>query len=325
MLERELKLHVPGVSREALKNELLELGATRLALRARYFDTSERALAKAGIALRLRLEGDTWVQTLKAPGPDELSRIELNHNRNEPELDLDAYQGTPVESLLEPSRDALHLCYETDISRLVLRQDTGAGLVEFAYDTGCVKAADQQLEICELELEQISAPTADLFTLSKRWLNNYELIVDLRSKAERGDLLAHSLPRMLEPRRAWPLAHKLARQAGYELYSAECVNQIIRNATFAAGVDTQGATLDQHMQYVRQLRVGIRRLSSCWALLGKPAGLEQPPTHSELQRYSTLLRQAPDVETSRALVASKAFQSCLLALLEQLLALNEHV
>src|SRR3546814_12773533 len=73
MLERELKLDVPEASRIGLKKALTQLGATELALNARYFDTENRDLAKAGIALRLRQEGDQWVQTVKAPGPAELS------------------------------------------------------------------------------------------------------------------------------------------------------------------------------------------------------------------------------------------------------------
>src|SRR3546814_16680537 len=65
MLERELKLYVPEASRIGLKKALTQLGATELALNARYFDTENRDLAKAGIALRLRQEGDQWVQTVK--------------------------------------------------------------------------------------------------------------------------------------------------------------------------------------------------------------------------------------------------------------------
>src|SRR5690606_6481450 len=86
MLERELKLHVPAANRNALENELRHAGAADLALRARYFDTPGRNLARAGIALRLRLEGDEWVQTAKTSGPDELTRMEFNHPRPGPEL-----------------------------------------------------------------------------------------------------------------------------------------------------------------------------------------------------------------------------------------------
>src|SRR3546814_4358833 len=56
MLERELKLYVPEASRIGLKKALTQLGATELALNARYFDTENRDLAKAGLALRLRQE-----------------------------------------------------------------------------------------------------------------------------------------------------------------------------------------------------------------------------------------------------------------------------
>src|SRR3546814_15262913 len=41
-------------------------------------------------------------------------------------------------------------------------------------------------------MEQISGDTANLFRLGHDWLKKYGLIIDLRSKAERGDTLAQA-------------------------------------------------------------------------------------------------------------------------------------
>src|SRR3546814_9023816 len=130
MHERELYLYVPPASRAALEAELRNAGASTITLRARYFDTPDKQLAQAGMALRLRLEGSQWVQTIKAPGPDELTRIEINHPRIEPELDLSAYQNTTLESFFSGLSQPLLLRYENHIERLVLRQDSPAGAVE---------------------------------------------------------------------------------------------------------------------------------------------------------------------------------------------------
>ena len=96
MPEQELKLHVPAASRQAVQREIKQREATRIRLHAMYFDTPERELARARIAIRLRLEGRDWVQTLKMPGTDAITRIEMNHPRPGPVLDLSVYAGTDV-------------------------------------------------------------------------------------------------------------------------------------------------------------------------------------------------------------------------------------
>jgi inorganic triphosphatase YgiF len=68
MHEVELKLQVPPQRRDALESAL---GVTRwqhMPLRAHYFDTADTLLAKHGFSLRLRKQGERWVQTLKGPG-----------------------------------------------------------------------------------------------------------------------------------------------------------------------------------------------------------------------------------------------------------------
>lgn len=68
MFETELKFQVPPASEAAVRAAMARAAPRRQRLRAIYFDTVDRALAAAGIALRLRQEGPRWVQTLKARG-----------------------------------------------------------------------------------------------------------------------------------------------------------------------------------------------------------------------------------------------------------------
>ncbi|MGB3287763.1 MAG: CYTH and CHAD domain-containing protein [Burkholderiaceae bacterium] len=340
MLERELKLHVPANRRAGVEAELKQLGATERPLHARYFDTVNRDLAAAGIALRLRQEGDRWVQTVKAPGPDELSRIETNHDRPGPELDLSVYRGTPLEPLLAPWEATLVLRYETLVTRLMVRHDTGHGVIELAYDHGWIKAGALRLAVQELELEQVSGGTANLFQLSRLWLNRHDLVIDLRSKAERGDALAQaaqSLPedvlapkgarrlpepvlaQMLKARRAAPVV--LDPQAGteqaYLLCANECLNQIIRNATFLAGVDGHPRMgPDLRVSYVHQLRVGIRRLRSCWKFFGKWMPLNEGLPLEELQHHFALLGQTRDSDVVQLTIAPRLAKAGMPALPE---------
>src|SRR5438105_13332093 len=79
MREIELKFQVPSERRAAVDAAVAgRTPAPRLRLQAAYFDTPQRTLAQAGLALRIRHEGRHWVQTLKGAGADGLTRAEHN-------------------------------------------------------------------------------------------------------------------------------------------------------------------------------------------------------------------------------------------------------
>ncbi len=296
VLERELKLYVPVARQAAIKHALKRRHATAISLHAMYFDTARRDLALAGIALRLRLEGAQWMQTLKMPGPDEQSRIELNHERPEPTLDLSVYADSPAGHVLDQLGEPLLQRYETRVERLVLRDTSRDGTVELAYDTGLIKAGDLSLPVSELELEYVAGKITRLFDLGKQWLEKYGLIMDLRSKAERGDALADLAPRA-EPlgqattgerckpdhaMRALTASLRKARRAGqvaldedmsiaqaYLACANDCLNQIVRNSAYLAGVDHVRPDGAQQVGYTHQARVGMRRLRSCWRFFAR--------------------------------------------------------
>lgn len=372
MLERELKFHVPAHKRVALEKALRKLGAMELPLHACYFDTENYDLAKAKIALRLRKEGEQWVQTIKTPGPDELSRVEINHPRTEPTLDLTVYHGTHIGRTLAQLEHPLVLRYETLVNRLVLKKQAKAGAIEFAYDQGMIKAGALELPLCELELEQVSGSTDYLFTQAQQWLKQHGLILDLRSKAERGDALARiacdakqpdpapqqsppsrsGYEALRKPRRASAVTLKAAPtlDAAYRLCANDCMNQIIRNATFLAGVDSTDAVPAVHVEYTHQLRVGIRRIRSCWKFFGKWVDIDETTLSAQLRDYFSLLGQARDndviglvitprlisagmpeltlpspaihADHTQALAASTEFQATLLTLLHHLVAVE---
>lgn len=290
MSEQELKLHVPTASRQAVLREVKQREATRIRLHAMYFDTPERELARARIAIRLRQEGPDWVQTLKMPGADAISRIEMNHPRPGPVLDLSVYAGTEVEAALSAIKGELGLRYETDVQRLLRKVRTRYGTVELAYDTGILRAGALELPISELEFELVSGRPAAIFSAARGWQQRHALILDPRSKSERGDALAQLAQRLaevdatpgddLETRRAQAIAQFWAPRGAASVklrddmtppqamgaIAAECLDQICRNAAVLAEVDTEGVYRAGNSEHVHQLRVGVRRLRSAWKL-----------------------------------------------------------
>jgi inorganic triphosphatase YgiF len=295
MSEQELKLHIPGASRAAIEKDLLRGAVTRIKLRAQYFDTPTRELVKAQVALRLRQEGRQWVQTLKMPGEHVLSRVEINHNRPGPVLDLSLYVGTVAEPAIAALKGALEVCYETDVNRVLRRIRTARGVVEVALDTGCLRTGALELPISEVEFELISGDFRAVLELGRRWQLRHNLVLDARSKAERGDRLAQLSQQLASintqdtkdnglfhnpgqalatavagfwaPRNAQSisLAAGTTPAQALEAVTLECLDQIIRNAAILAEVDTAGVCLAGTAEHTHQLRVGIRRLRSAWS------------------------------------------------------------
>lgn len=289
MLEQELKLHIPAAARKAVADEIGQLaGATRVRLRAMYFDTADRALARRKAAIRLRQEGRIWMQTFKMAGNDAVSRIEINHRRPGPLLDLSLYADTVAAPVLEGLTDPLLLRYETDVRRLHARVRTRQGTVELACDHGIARSGALELPIDELEFELVSGQVPALFLMARRWMTRHGLVIDVRSKAERGDLLARAAhviaeagdgesgaaTRAAEIARFWApvgaepvaLTEDMAPAAALDLITAQCLDQIMRNAAVLAEVDTAGVVQMGQPEHVHQLRVGMRRLRSAWKL-----------------------------------------------------------
>ena len=309
MAEQELKLHVPKEAYAGVEKDLLRGKVTRLRLQAFYFDTPDRDLVRAKIALRLRREGEQWVQTLKMPGENALSRIEINHDRPSPDLDLSVYAAEPFAAVLAKHAQALAICYETDVQRIFRQTRTDLGVVEIALDTGLLRAGSVELPISEIEFELKRGQLAAVFNLGKKWQQAHGLILDARSKSERGDRLAllnaelktiseQKQERQESSRRQaiaqfWAartaenisLHPKIHAQAALAAVSAECLDQIIRNAAVLAEVDTADIYQAGGAEHVHQLRVGIRRLRSAWSFFNGIAVLPSEELRSEIKLH----------------------------------------
>ncbi|MDP2448194.1 MAG: CHAD domain-containing protein [Polaromonas sp.] len=277
MTEFELKLEIPP-ARLASVEAALRRGMTRTQrLRARYFDTADRALAAQGVVLRLRKEGRHWVQTAKAPGSRPLERLEHNvvlGSQTAPLPDLSRHDGTPVgerlRQALQHQPDAaspdLTLVYQTDMVRLTRIVRARGALVELALDQGHITAGDRTLPVRELELELKQGQAAGAVALATTWCLRHGLWLSSVSKSLKGQRLAlgqdfgaavgAETPRFPRPASGREVAAAVV---------ATCLNQVLANASDVAA----GCSAEEH---IHQLRVGLRRLRTALQQLEALAG-----------------------------------------------------
>lgn len=214
MQEIELKFQIPAGVVGSVSADIERLpGHGRERLQAHYVDTPDRRLGQARSALRLRKEGERWVQTLKAAGTNTMVRLEDNQAVPAPvdgqsvRVDLGLHRGTPAESALvralgwDPAQDPEGLrtglveLYRTDIWRHGVRLVVGqgsreAGTVELALDIGHIHAGALNLPVHELEIELIDGHAEAVLDCARDWVGRHALWLDTRTKAHRGDHLA---------------------------------------------------------------------------------------------------------------------------------------
>ncbi len=253
MIEVELKFQVPATARRAVEAAVERGTSRRTHLQAIYFDTPDRRLAAAGVALRLRREGRQWMQTAKAAGADAMQRLEHNvpligalavPAGTLPGADWHRHAGTPVGDRLaaalakregEDAAPVVVAQYRTDIWRRHRDLRVAGGWVELAFDTGHLIAGAKRLPVCELEIELLRGRPGAVIDVARQWVARHGLWLDVRSKSERGIRLASGSSRG-PVAKATPVT--LERDATPDIARhvviANCLQQILPNASEVA-------------------------------------------------------------------------------------------
>ena len=264
MHEIELKFQIPESRFTHLRQRFLQGRTQAVRMQAHYFDTADGRLAGHEIALRLRLEGSHWVQTLKASGAHGVSRLEHNAELpadaatdGSPSLDIDRHRGSPAHQRLVDVLGgmALQEVFRTEVDRIVrVFRLPGGAEIEAALDTGQVVAGAATHPLREIEFEWKAGPLHSLFALASDWVAEHGLWLDIVSKAERGTLLsrgqAHPAAARAKPS---PLHADADGPALARAAVGSCLAQVLRNASTVASGSRQP-------EHVHQLRVGLRRL-----------------------------------------------------------------
>jgi inorganic triphosphatase YgiF len=283
-VETELKLHLPAGAVSAVRHSapLRAATARTVRLEAIYLDTADHLLQRSGMALRLRREGERWMQTLKlaAPAQGGLSaRREWEGPakvvRGAPRLDLTLLQETPLTALLARHRAARRLGerFRTRVVRTLWQIAFGRSRIEVALDRGRIETRRGQRRvtapISELELELKAGRVGDLIAcadrLAGRGAKALALVPAVRSKAERGYLLASNAAPVVTKASARGFVERL----GPDLASGAALRAIMTHGLNVLLANTEALRESRDPEFVHQARVALRRMRSAQRLLDR--------------------------------------------------------
>ncbi len=286
--ETELKLALSDDALHRLRNSAT-LATVKRPRRARivttYWDTFDRALARHGLTLRVRAEGKTRRQTVKAEGiagvAMQRGEWEWPIDGDKPDLRLAAE--TPV---AEFAKARLAPTLTTDVMRTSRLLHVEGALIEADLDEGEIRAGTQCEPIQELELELREGPLGALYRLALALHAEAPCAIETESKAARGMRLLDRLPAQPHTSMPQPLPPGITGAEALRRIVGEALGHMLANAA---------ATRGGHAEGVHQLRVGVRRLRSALRLFA-PA-LAEPAVAGfdrELQELGRRVGEARD-------------------------------
>jgi triphosphatase len=225
-----------------------------------YYDTADRRLAKAGIALRVRRDGDRCVQTVKAALPGEwFKRGEWEAPVADEGVDRARLAGTPAGDLLADGTD-LAPVFTVAVERRTYDVAWQGARIEVALDAGHVRCGRSSAPISEVEFELKAGRPAALFSLARGVADSVPLRLGVRSKAERGYALAERRAEQASKADPIPLRRALSAGDAFQVIARACLRHMRLNE------DVLLARRDP--EALHQLRVSLRRLRAAISLFG---------------------------------------------------------
>ena len=259
MNEIELKLQVDTASAEAFgaSNVLPEQWRT-VQQRDLYFDTADRALAEAGLSLRIRQSGSHRTQTIKRSGSSAAglfarSEWEMPVNDDVPVVDYTS----PVHALLGGAVNELIRVFEVEVTRRIWDVQNGDTNIEVVLDRGTITAGDRHTSLCEMEMELKSGQPQALFDLARKLDGAVPIRVGVLTKPERGDLLGQALQGVVKARPV-PLNEEMTAAEAFQVIVQACIKQFRLNEDLLLA--------SRSPEPLHQARVALRRLRSAFSI-----------------------------------------------------------
>ena len=235
-----------------------------------YFDTNCNELSKAGLTYRIRKAKGGYTATIKNFGSKEgglHSRNEWNREIAGPEPDLKVFSDLEIGPQLEKVIDCkpLEPIFLTSFKRNIINYTSEDGsIIELGADLGEIISGDKSEPICEIELELKAGEVSQLLKLGAKLSSFYPLMLDEKSKFERGMVLS-GLYQEVEQKMEKLELHKNRKTKSQ---MEECLRFCLMKT-----IKAQESFLKhpEHIETVHAFRVSLRRfrslLSFCKPLL----------------------------------------------------------
>lgn len=290
MDEIELKLQMSAGSADLIEaSELLPRKPRPVQQRSVYFDTPDRALAAAGMSLRIRQIKQRRIQTIKAAGTSaaglfERPEWEIPVSDEVPVID----DTTPIQSLLGSKAGDLTQVFEIDMARRTWNITKGDAAIEVVMDRGTISAGERHSSVCEMELELKSGSPEALFDLARRLDEAAPVRLGVMTKAERGYLLAQALQRSVKAEPV-PLAPEFTAAEAFQRIIQACIRQFRLNEDLLLPARTP--------EPLHQARVALRRMRSAFTIFKPVLGVDAAHDLREgLRRLAGELGPARDLD-----------------------------
>lgn len=265
--EIELKLAIPRSAWRAVLHHPQLVAAEKLPTRKLiniYYDTPDFALRRKGVALRLRKQGQQWLQTVKCAGvvAGGLSaRPEWEYPYGGERFDFQPIDDDELRGWF--SRDKLirrlQPVFHTTFSRHTWRlAPDRRSTILVMFDRGAIESGSNVETISELELELARGSLRRLFDLAQKLAADLPLRPEAASKAERGFRLFAGTPLTPQKAKASPLVPEHCTREAFNAIGLACVAHIQANEA--------GVMASPHPEFIHQMRVATRRLRSAMRL-----------------------------------------------------------
>jgi len=264
--EIELKLSLPEEEqRLLLRQALLKKAHSRQTqqLVNIYYDSPSLSLHERGIALRLRKQGRTWLQTVKCAGSSAagLTRRPEWETPYAGHFDFSAVDDPEVRRQLQrPSLfKNLTPLFETSFRRTTWRFEPAAGSVfHLMLDRGWVASSGRRETISEVEIELESGDVNEIFKIAQTLAERLVLVPNIFSKAERGyRLYQNSRPAPVKFRPV-PLGADCPPLDAFRHIAFACLEHQRSNL--------EGVLESDDPEFIHQMRVATRQLRAAMRL-----------------------------------------------------------
>ena len=287
--EIELKLELAPEDAETIVASELFSGRAKVAQQvSTYFDTSEKAVAKAGYSLRIRRSGATRIQTIKADGASSaglFARTEWERPVDDdvPVLDY----ATPLPSVLGDAAADVVPQFEVRVERSKWLVEEDGTTIEVVLDRGEVVSGDRSEPICEVELELKLGDPAALFGLARRIDAIAPLRLAVLTKSERGYRLSEAEPASVK-------AEPIALVA--EISAADTFKRIIQSCIRQFRLNEELLLSGRDPSALHHARVAVRRMRSAFSIFKPMIGDDGAGLREELKWLASTFGEARDLD-----------------------------